>query len=261
MEPAAKKRRLGKFAKATKQVRKIFGPPARLSKVITAASLPKAIQKIGSGKQGFYSMATAGSFTNPAPNTAGLLCLPMMVPNSWNPVYTLYASDIGEQPSVTVRSARFMINSSARILQDPQRLFLFIVSLKPTAITNLSGSTLTTANILPNVNFMFGNTGSCLLNPDYFNVHKQWTKTMGGYCYSGPAGPSTNIQDNHMVAKWNKNSWNLTLKNSIASWLAISETEIPAPNRYYLIGFQISCTNSAAVGQPLQLHGFYNITW
>lgn len=243
-------------------IRKLFGsaPKTPAKKALTVATLPTALKKYGSGKNQFMEFRTTGTFTNPAANTAGLICLPLVVPNTWSAIWTINATDMTEQPQVSVKSIRIMANTSVNLLQDPQRLFCFIVSLKPNAITNLTGGTLGTAQLLPGTNYLFGATGNVMLNPDYFYVHKQWTKTMGGYNYPS-AGASTNISDTHFLMKWSKMSWNCVLKNSIASWQAISETEVTPRNRLYFIAFQISTKNAAAVGQPLQLNGVLDVHW
>lgn len=262
MEPAQKKRRLGRFAKGVKKMRKIFGPPARGSKPLTMSTLPRAIARVGSGKNAWFQFNATGSFTNPAANTPGLQVYCLSDPSNWLIEFNSASSvDVDQQPQVTAKSIRFMANTRVAVNStDAMRLHCFIVSLKETAINTLGGNVFGAVNVVDGINYKLGNQGNILLNPDYFQVHKTWFKQMGGYCYNSSTN-SANISDTHFMMKWNKLKWNHKFKNTISNWRAISEQELPGSARIYFLGFQVNTRNQAASGQPLQLNGIVEVGW
>lgn len=267
MEPAQKKRRLGRFASRVKLTRKLFGVTPRFlnkSKPITKATLSKAIQQVGSGKANYFRRTAAGSFNNPAPNVPGVQLLCLTDPQTWSQEFSFGAgTDCAEQPRVTIKESRFQCCIRVPVIDSVAcRVHAFIVSLKPVGLANLQGAYLTAGDLVDHTNFCVGNQGTIELNPDYFHTHRSWSKTLGGLCYPPGAVNSTssNIADNHWAFKWStKKPW--IVKNNVTLWKQTTEVELPGYQRVYFIAFQVSTTNTASTGYAVITDVLHKVIW
>lgn len=258
MEPAAKKRRvaakpLGKFTKGMKNLYK-----KKKQVVLTNKNLTQQIALLGAGQTAYYNLKQDVTFSNPTAGVPGILVQRLIDPNTWTALFGTPVS-ANEQKTVCIKNLHLQWQVRGDLPTGPTFFHFFLVSLHKGAYTYLDGGNLNPATFTEGITHT-SRSGTVQLNPDFFQIHKQWKRIMSDKIEDALSPSTSNLYDNHWL--WSATiPYNYIVKDKFNGWKVSIERDFPASQRRYIVGFQNNWKMLADTGAQTVMNCLYKVVY